>query len=139
MRPAYSDDRALTDAYRSGDVYHTLAMICGLTHDYDRKRWKTENPAMRQRMKSLQLAINYGISVPSLAKGLDRHPLIAATIIERHSKPPSPFWEWRNNMVKIGHVGAPQHATLFGWPLRIFSTSPNRRTLYNFPMQANRH
>ena len=60
---ALSDDRALMDAYRSGDVYHTLAMICGLTHDYDRKRWKTENPAMRQRIKSLQLAINYGISV----------------------------------------------------------------------------
>ena len=28
---ALSDDRALMDAYRSGDVYHTLAMICGLT------------------------------------------------------------------------------------------------------------
>ena len=56
-----SDDRALMDAYRGGDVYHALALICGLTNDYDAKRWKRENPAMRQRMKSLQLAINYGI------------------------------------------------------------------------------
>jgi DNA polymerase I-like protein with 3'-5' exonuclease and polymerase domains len=96
---ALSDDRALMDAYRSGDVYHTLAMICGLTNDYDRRRWKNENPAMRQRMKSLQLAINYGMSVPSLAKGLDRHPLIAAAIIERHKQTYPPFWEWRNNMV----------------------------------------
>ena len=132
---ALSDDRALMDAYRSGDVYHTLAMICGLTNDYDRKRWKNENPAMRQRMKSLQLAINYGISVPSLAKGLDRHPLIAATIIERHKQTYPPFWEWRNNMVQVAMLER-RIETVFGWPLRI-STSPNRRTLYNFPMQAN--
>jgi hypothetical protein len=26
--------------------------------------------------------------------------------------------------------------SIFGWPLRI-STSPNKRTLYNFPMQSN--
>jgi DNA polymerase I len=26
--------------------------------------------------------------------------------------------------------------TVFGWPLRI-STSPNKKSLYNFPMQAN--
>jgi len=26
--------------------------------------------------------------------------------------------------------------TVFGWPLRI-TTSPNKRTLYNFPMQGN--
>ena len=26
--------------------------------------------------------------------------------------------------------------TVFGWPLHI-STSPNKRTLYNFPMQGN--
>ena len=132
---ALSDDRALMDAYRSGDVYHTLAMICGLTNDCDRKRWKNKNPAMRQRMKSLQLAINYGMSVPSLAKGLDRHPLIAAAIIERHKQTYPSFWEWRNNMVQVAMLER-RIETVFGWPLRI-STSPNRRTLYNFPMQAN--
>jgi DNA polymerase I-like protein with 3'-5' exonuclease and polymerase domains len=130
-----SNDRALMDAYRSGDVYHTLAMICGLTNDCDRKRWKNKNPAMRQRMKSLQLAINYGMSVPSLAKGLDRHPLVAAAIIERHKQTYPSFWEWRNNMVQVAMLER-RIETVFGWPLRI-STSPNRRTLYNFPMQAN--
>ena len=29
---------------------------------------------MRQRMKALQLGINYGMSVPSLAKGLEPDP-----------------------------------------------------------------
>jgi hypothetical protein len=35
-------------------------------------------------MKSLQLGISYGMGVPSLAKGLNRHPVIATvpTILE---------------------------------------------------------
>jgi DNA polymerase I-like protein with 3'-5' exonuclease and polymerase domains len=112
-----------------------LALICGLTNDYDAKHWKNNNQAMRQRMKSLQLAINYGMSVPSLAKGIDRHPLIAAAIIERHRRTYPRLWEWRNNMVQVAMLER-RIETVFGWPLRI-STSPNKKSLYNFPMQAN--
>jgi DNA polymerase I len=132
---ARSDDEALKAAYRGGDVYHALALICGLTNDYDAKRWKNENQAMRQRMKSLQLAINYGMSVPSLAKGINRHPLVAAAIIDRHRRTYPRFWEWRANMVQVAMLNR-RIETVFGWPLRI-STSPNKRTLFNFPMQAN--
>jgi hypothetical protein len=60
--------------YAGGDVYHTLAKLCGLTTDDNVNRWKAEHPDVRQRMKPLQLGINYGMGVPSLAKGLDRHP-----------------------------------------------------------------
>ena len=132
---ARSGDEALMDAYSDGDVYHSLALVCGLTNDHDGKRWKSENQMMRQRMKSLQLAINYGMSVPSLARGLNRHPLIASAIIDRHQRTYPRFWEWRNNMVQQAMLDR-QIETVFGWPLRI-STSPNRRTLYNFPMQGN--
>ncbi len=86
-----SGDETLMADYRGGDVYHALARLCGLTDDPNPQRWKANNPDQRQRMKPLQLAINYGMGVPSLAKGLNRHPLI---------------------------------------------TSPNKRTLYNFPMQS---
>src|SRR5262249_6610697 len=74
---ALSGDQALMDAYRLGDVYHALALVCGFTNDPDPGHWKKNNPEMRNRMKRLQLAINYGMGVPSLAKGLDRHPLVA--------------------------------------------------------------
>ena len=53
-------------------------VICGFTDDPDPGRWKDDNPDMRQRMKTLQLGINYGMGVPSLARGLNRHPLIAS-------------------------------------------------------------
>jgi DNA polymerase-1 len=77
---ALSEDEALISAYRNGDVYYALGKICGLTNGQDQKQWKESSPAKRQRMKTLQLGINYGMGVPSLARGLDRHPLIASTI-----------------------------------------------------------
>ena len=132
---ALSGDPALIDAYREGDVYHALALACGLTNDRNAKRWKDANPDVRQRMKALQLAINYGMGVPSLAKGLNRHPLIASTIIERHRQTYPRFWEWRAEMVRTAMLNR-RTETVFGWPLYL-SSSPNNRTLYNFPMQGN--
>ena len=85
-------------------------------------------------MKSLQLAINYGMGVPSLARGLDRHPLIASDIIERHHRRYPRYWQWRENVVEVAMLERKIESVL-GWPLRI-STSPNIRTLYNFPMQS---
>jgi DNA polymerase family A len=132
---ALSGDETLKADYANGDVYHALAKICGLTNDPDPKRWKNDNPAVRQRMKPLQLGINYGMGVPSLAKGLDRHPLIASEIIERHKRIYSPFWKWREDQVWHAMLDRKME-TVFGWPLYL-SSSPNRRTLYNFPMQGN--
>jgi DNA polymerase I len=81
---ALSGDQALIDSYNSGDVYQVLALDSGLTEDTDRKRWKDDNPMQRQRMKALQLGVNYGMGVASLAKGLDQHPLIASNPVEQH-------------------------------------------------------
>jgi DNA polymerase I len=132
---ALSEDRALIEAYRDGDVYHSLALVCGLTEDTDAKRWKRECPDVRQRMKALQLGINYGMGVPSLARGLDRHPIIASNFIERHRRRYPRFWEWRDNEVQVAMLER-RIETVFGWPLHL-TTSPNQRTLYNFPMQGN--
>jgi DNA polymerase I-like protein with 3'-5' exonuclease and polymerase domains len=129
-----SGDEALKKAYQGGDVYHALARSIGFTQDTDRVRWKEQNPAMRQRMKVLQLAISYGMGVPSLAKGLDRHPLIASGIIEQHKRTHPRFWQWRDNEVMAAMLNRSIDSG-FGWSLRV-TTSPNKRTLYNYPMQS---
>src|SRR5262249_48571852 len=131
---AAANDEALKAAYRGGDVYYTLACDVDLTRDLDRKHWKQCNPTARQRMKSLQLGINYGMGVPALAKGLDRHPLIASGIIEQHKRIYPRFWKWRGERVDAAMLNR-RIESIFGWPLRI-TTSPNQRTLYNFPMQS---
>jgi len=132
---ALSGDQALMDAYRGGDVYYALARNSGLTNDPDLKHWKDTQADVRHRMKGLQLGINYGMGVPSLAKGLDRHPLIASTLIEKHRRTHPVFWQWRDHQVQEAMLNR-RIESVFGWPLRI-STSPNKRTLFNFPMQAN--
>jgi hypothetical protein len=131
---ALSGDPALIAAYQGGDVYHALALVLGFTDDPDPAHWKKSDPAVRERMKRLQLAINYGMGVQSLARGLDRHPLIASGIIEHHKRTYPPFWQWRADRVQAAMLSR-RIESVFGWPLRI-STSPNQRTLYNFPMQS---
>ena len=129
-----SGDVALQDAYTSGDVYHALARTCGFTDDPEPKRWKQHNPAMRQRMKSLQLGINYGMGVPSLAKGLNRHPLIASGVIEKYKRAHPVFWRWREDVVMAAMLRR-RVKSISGWPLHV-TTSPNKRTLYNFYPQS---
>jgi hypothetical protein len=131
---AAANDAALKHAYQAGDVYYALARMCGLTADPDIEHWKKVAAGVRQRMKGLQLAISYGIGVPALARGLDRHPLIASTIIERHKRAYPHFWAWRANRVETAMLSR-RIESVFGWPLRI-TTSPNQRSLYNFPMQS---
>jgi DNA polymerase-1 len=131
---ARSGDEKLKADYAGGDVYHALARMCGLTDEVDPGVWKKNNRAQRDRMKPLQLGINYGMGVPSLARGLDRHPLIASTIIELHKRTYPRFWEWRAQTMQNAMLTR-RIESVFGWPLRI-STSPNKRTLYNFPMQS---
>jgi hypothetical protein len=132
---ALSGDKELIQAYKGGDVYHALAVTCGFTDDPDPLHWKKNNTDVRNQMKRLQLAINYGMGVPSLAKGLNRHPLIASGIIEKHRRVYPRFWAWRDDMANTAMLRRGIRS-VFGWPLRL-STSPNKRTLYNFPMQAN--
>jgi DNA polymerase I-like protein with 3'-5' exonuclease and polymerase domains len=129
-----SGDTVLMRDYASGDIYHALARVCGLTDEPDPVKWKQQNPTLRNRMKALQLGINYGMGVPSLARGLNRHPLIASSIIERHKRTYPRYWQWRFDTVQMAMLE--RHIeSVFGWPLYL-TTSPNQRTLYNFPMQS---
>jgi hypothetical protein len=86
-------------------------------------------------MKSLQLGINYGMGVRSLARGLGRHPLIASEVIIRHQRRYPTYWIWREEKVQRAMLERAIVADFDGWPLHL-SHSPNKRTIYNFPMQG---
>ena len=132
---ALSGDQALMAAYASGDIYHAFARSAGLASEADPQRWKDANPEMRQNMKRLQLAISYGMGVTSLARGLDRHPLVASDLLQRHERAYPRFWAWRRQQADNALLTR-KIETVYGWPLHL-STSPNLRTLYNFPLQGN--
>jgi len=133
---ARSGDERLAEDYLAGDIYHALAKMCGLTNQ-DAKSWKAtpEGKSQRQRMKALQLGVNYGMGVMSLSRGLGRHPLIGSEVIIRHQQRYPAYWKWRQEMVQRAMLKRVIVSEFDGWPLHI-STSPNKRTLYNFPMQS---
>ena len=131
---AKSGDLRLMRDYGAGDVYYALAVMCGLTDNPDIQHWKSTEKPMRQRMKALQLGINYGMSVPSLAKGLNRHPMIGCHIIETHRRRYPRYWQWKEERADAA-MHERKMESVFGWPMYL-SNSPNRRTLYNFPMQS---
>jgi hypothetical protein len=128
-------DDDLRAAYESGDTYHALARMLGWTDIEDPKRWKRECGAQRERVKPIQLGINYGMGVPSLARGLDRHPLVAAEIIWKYSHQYSKFWGGRLEAVRHA-MSTRKIESSYGWPLRLTHT-PNKRSLLNFPMQSD--
>ena len=133
---ARSGDVQLAEDYRAGDIYHALAMMCGITN-LDAQSWKAtpEGKSQRQRMKALQLGIGYGMGVASLSRGLDRHPMIGSEVIIRHQHRYPTFWSWRAEMVQRAMLIREIVSEFDGWSLRI-SHSPNKRTIYNFPMQS---
>ena len=131
---AHSGDEALLAAYAGGDVYHALARVVGATHDPDPVHWKKHNDAQRQQMKSLQLGINYGMGVASLARGLNRHPLSlplpssASSGRIRNSGSGATTWSCapcsiaRFSPASVGRCGSARART--------------HARLYNFPMQS---
>ena len=86
-------------------------------------------------MKALQLGVNYGMGVMSLSRGLGRHPMIGSEVIIRHKQRYPTYWNWRQGMVERAMLERVIVSEFDGWPLHI-STSPNKRTLHNFPMQS---
>jgi hypothetical protein len=79
-------------------------------------------------------AAHIGSGKPTVV-GLNRHPLIASNLIEQHRRMYPQFWWWREDQLQMAMLKR-RIETVFGWPLHI-SMSPNKRTLYNFPMQGN--
>jgi hypothetical protein len=75
------------------------------------------------------------MSVCSLAQSLDRHPLIASGLIQRHQQRYPRFWQWREERYQAAMQDRVIE-TRYRWPLRI-SSSPNERTLVNFNSQGN--
>jgi hypothetical protein len=61
--------------------------------------------------------------------------MIASEVIIRHQQRYPTFWAWRAEMLQRAMLQRSIASDYDGWELRI-SHSPNKRTLYNFPMQS---
>jgi hypothetical protein len=124
---ALSGDQILQAAYQSGDCYLAFAkQASAVPHNAT----KTTHGAQRELFKQCMLAVQYGMEWQSLALRTAQPGIVARDLLRAHRQTYRRFWEWSDAAV--------DQAMLVGviWPIRIGEQS-NRRSLRNFPMQAN--
>jgi DNA polymerase I len=84
-------DRALQQAYTSGDPYLSLAVQAGAAPV---GATKLTHGAVRDLYKTVALAVGYGIGVDSLAVRIGRPPVYAARLLQQHHEAYPRFWRW---------------------------------------------
>ena len=126
-----SGDPAMLAAYESGDPYLEFAKKANVVPlDGTRKTHEKE----RELFKQCALGVSYGMEEQSLALRIDRHLLIARSLLRHHREIFRRFWEWSDNRVRRTMFMNVTY-TVFGWKYHV-TADPNVRSIRNFPMQA---
>jgi hypothetical protein len=129
---ALSRDRAMMDAYRSGDPYLTFAKQAGVVPaDATKQTHKGE----REQFKVCALAVQYGMSAEGLARRLNVPPCRGRDLLRLHQQTYPTYWRW-SDRVQDQAMLTGRLSTVFGWTVHV-GPDANPRSLRNFPMQAN--
>jgi len=131
---ALSGDRAMIEAYTSGDPYLAFAKQAGLAPP---GATKATHKDVRNRCKAIVLGVGYGMGAESMAYRAGLHVAEARELLRYHRETYRTFWLWAENNVNIALAGGVLR-TVYGWPINSgANTRLNDRSLLNFPMQAN--
>lgn len=129
---ALSGDRAMEDAYKSGDPYLAFARQAGAVPP---EATKDSHAEARERYKQCILAVQYGMGTEALADRIGRSPAYAQDLLSIHRRTYRTFWDWSDAVEDYAMLHGKLH-TVFGWTFHVASRT-NPRTIRNFPMQAN--
>jgi hypothetical protein len=129
---ALSGDRAMMEAYSSGDPYLTFAKQAGAVPPDATKK---SHPRERDQFKVCALAVQYGMGEGSLAQSLNQPPAMARELLRLHRRTYPAFWRWSEAAVNHAMLHG-WLQTVFGWRLHV-GPQANPRSLANFPVQAN--
>jgi hypothetical protein len=129
---ALSGDRAMMEAYRTGDPYLAFAKQAGAVPPDATK--ETHDPT-RRVFKICALAVQYGMGETSLAQRIGQCPARARELLALHRQTYPAYWRWSEGAVNHAMLLGELH-TVFGWRVRV-GPDANARSLANFPMQAN--
>jgi hypothetical protein len=129
---ALSGDKAMQEAYTSGDFYLTFAKMAGAV---PLDGTKQTHASERDQFKTVALGVLYGLSADGLARKLNVAPCRGRELLHMHQTTFRRFWEWSDSVEMYGMLHG-QLSTVFGWTLHV-GPDANPRSLRNFPMQAN--
>ena len=128
---ALSDDRAMQDAYTSGDFYLTFARLAGAVPP---DATKQTHGRQRDQFKAAALGVLYGLSADGLARQLREPPCRGRELLDLHRQTFRQFWRWSDGVQDRAMLTC-RLRTCFGWQVHV--TADTRPTsLRNFPMQA---
>jgi hypothetical protein len=129
---ALSGDRAMMEAYSTGDPYLAFARQAGAVPP---DATKESHADIREQFKVCALAVQYGMQAKSLAERLNTCEARARELLQLHRETYPTFWKWSQAAVDaamlLGRI-----ETVFGWRVHA-GPGVNPRSLANFPMQAN--
>lgn len=129
---ALSGDRAMLDAYDSGDPYLAFAKQAGAV-PLDGTRAQFENE--RDIFKSCVLAVQYLMGAEAFSRRINVSQIRARELLQLHRATYPGFWAWSDRVVDHAMLCNSLH-TAYGWTVHV-GPETNPRTLRNFPMQAN--
>lgn len=129
---ALSGDRAMMDAYSSGDPYLEFSKQAGAVPPDATKK---SHPAEREQFKACVLAVQYGMGEKSLAQRINQPQPYARELLRLHRQTYPVYWRWSDAAVNHAMLRG-WLQTVFGWRVQV-GPRANPRSLANFPMQAN--
>lgn len=128
----YSGDGAMLAAYESGDPYMTMAIQCGAAPPGATKQ---THGAVRDRFKTLALAIQYQAGPYTVAMRMGVAECVAREYLAWHHKAYRYLWRWSDGVFNSALIRG-KLMTCFRWPLFI-TRQTKERTIRNFPCQGN--
>ncbi|MDP7501111.1 MAG: DNA polymerase [SAR324 cluster bacterium] len=135
---ALSGDKAMQEAYKSGDAYITFAKQSGAVPD---DATPQSHPRERAQFKTCALGTLYGLRPEGMAEKLNQPVETGRQLLRHHQNCYPDFWQWSHDTVTTA-ILLREMQTVMGWKMKVpprinAQEGPNMRSLANFPMQAN--
>ena len=128
---ALSQDAAMLADYASADPYIAFAKATGLAPPGANK---TTHKALRDKIKVLFLASNYGMGAESFATQAGISVAEARELLELHKSRYRVYWRWLQRVVERADLTSHIHTPL-GWRMNVLDET-RETTLRNWMMQA---
>jgi hypothetical protein len=129
---ALSGDRAMRDAYQSGDPYLTFAKQAGAVPVH---ATKTSHKTERDLFKLCALGVQYGMGADSLARRIVKPAATGRELLALHRRTYPTYWRWSDAVQDFALLRG-YLETVFGWRVHV-GPDANPRSLRNFPLQGN--
>jgi DNA polymerase I-like protein with 3'-5' exonuclease and polymerase domains len=135
---ALSGDKAMQEAYQSGDPYITFAKQSGAVPN---DATPETHPRERAQFKTCALGTLYGLGPEGMAQKLNQPVETGRQLLRHHQNCYQDFWKWSHDTVATALLRM-EMQTVMGWNMKVpprinAQQGPNMRSLANFPMQAN--